>query len=302
MDSPSGWFPNSSDATNLWAKFTSLNQITKYAAALVFLGFSILGFLVGKLTTGSQTEENPVNLSKPTPSVLQDISDALALATAGQPADALLKLQVLANKNSEIPSLDYLIALTAMQSGDLKTAQERATMSLQKKQKVSDALVLLSLTESAGAGAGKASLRDPRLVRESLLRQAVESDVANPFPMIELASFLRAQKRDAEALDLLKAANDRLHPIDTHVVVATSIQLLHLQQTPDDKLPAVVNDGSIPEIFASIYISLRKKDYKQAAVALEKGRHQASPDLFSYLINDPAFKPFRSEPVLSQVL
>jgi hypothetical protein len=120
--------------------------------------------------------------------------------------------------------------------------------------------------------------------------------------MIELASFLRSQKRDDEAIQLLKAANARLHPIDTHVVVQTSIQLMKLQQMPDEQLPAVANEGTISEIFASIYISLRKKDYHQAAIALEKGRHQAPPDLFAYLINDPVFKPFHAEPVMTRAL
>jgi hypothetical protein len=120
--------------------------------------------------------------------------------------------------------------------------------------------------------------------------------------MIELASFLRSQKRDEEALELLRAANARLHPIDTHVVVQTSIELMKLEQTPDEELPAVGTEGSITEIFSSIYISLRKKDYNQVAIALEKGRHQASPDLFAYLINDPVFKPFITEPVMTRAL
>lgn len=189
-----------------------------------------------------------------------------------------------------------------MQAGDLKTAQERASLSISKNQKVSDSLVLLSMTESGVGTGGKSSLRDPKIVREALLREAVNADVANPFPMIELASFLRSQKRDEEALDLLRAANARLHPIDTHVVVQTSIQLMKLQQMPDEQLPSACSEGSITEIFSSVYISLRKKDYNQAAIALEKGRQQATPDLFAYLINDPVFKPFLSEPVMTRAL
>jgi hypothetical protein len=71
---------------------------------------------------------------------------------------------------------------------------------------------------------------------------------------------------------------------------------------PDEQLPSASSEGSITEIFASVYISLRKKDYKQAAIALKKGRHQASPDLFAYLINDPVFKPFQTEPVMTRAL
>jgi len=261
-----------------------------------------IGLFLGSLLGGGKSEDAKNASASPGPAVFQEINDALAHIESGDSSEALRKIQNLSLKHPDISSLDYLAALAAMQSGDFKTAQEKASLSIQKNQKVSDSLVLLSMSESLAGGSEKSSLRDPKLVRESLLRQAVESDVSNPFPMIELASFLRSQNRDEEALQLLKAANCRLHPIDTHVVVATSLQLMRLQQTPDEKLPEVVNEGSISDIFASIYISLRKKDYNQAAIALEKGRHQASPDLFSYLINDPVFKPFRAEPVMTRAM
>lgn len=279
-----------------------LQQRPRIIAAFAAFALLMAGFFVGKLPSGPSAEKEGRAVAKPSPELVEELNQALALIETGESFQALKKIQTLSVKHPDVYSLDYLAALAAMQSGDLKMAHEKASLSIQKNQKVSDSLVLLSMTESGVGTGGKTSLRDPKLVRESLLREAVESDVANPFPMIELASFLRSQKRDDEAIQLLKAANARLHPIDTHVVVATSIQLMQLQQTSDDQLPAVANEGSISEIFASIYISLRKKDYKQAAVALDKGRHQASPDLFAYLINDPVFKPFHSEPVMTRAL
>jgi tetratricopeptide (TPR) repeat protein len=271
------------------------------AAAAVFT-LLLTGFLFGRLQSGPSVEEEERDLAKPSPQLVKELNAALALIESGQSSEALQTIQTLSAKHPNVSSLDYLAALAAMQAGDLKTAQEMASLSIAKNQKVSDSLVLLSMTESGAGSRGTTSLRDPKIVRESLLREAVESDVANPFPMIELASFLRSQKRDDEAIQLLKAANARLHPIDTHVVVQTSIQLMKLQQMPDEQLPAVANEGTISEIFASIYISLRKKDYNQAAIALEKGRHQAPPDLFAYLINDPVFKPFHAEPVMTRAL
>jgi len=270
------------------------------AAAVVTL--LLTGFLLGRLQSGSYAEEGESALVKPSQQLVKELNEALALIDSGKSSEALQKIQSLSAKHPDVSSLDYLAALTAMQAGDLKTAQERAALSIAKNQKVSDSFVLLSMTEPGADAGGKSSLRDPKVVRESLLREAVNADVANPFPMIELASFLRGQKRDDEALELLRAANARLHPIDTHVVVQTSIQLMKLQQMPDNELPAASSEGSITEIFSSVYISLRKKDYDQAAIALEKGRHQASPDLFAYLINDPVFKPFKADPVLTRVL
>ena len=280
------------------------NLVTRFrllAAAAVFVVL-LTGLILVKLPSGSSAEEEERALAKPTPQFVKELNEALALIESGESSEALTKIQSLSAKHPDVSSLDYLAALAAMQAGDLKTAQERASLSVSKNQKVSDSLVLLSMTETSAGASGKSSLRDPKIVRESLLREAVNADIANPFPMIELASFLRGQKRDEEALDLLRAANVRLHPIDTHVVVQTSIQLMKLQQMPDDELPSASSEGSITEIFSSVYISLRKKDYNQAAIALEKGRQQATPDLFAYLIKDPVFKPFLSEPVMTRAL
>ena len=280
------------------------NLVTRFrllAAAAVFVVL-LTGLILVKLPSGSSAEEEERALAKPTPQFVKELNEALALIESGESSEALQKIQALSVKHPDVSSLDYLAALAAIQAGDLKTAQERASLSITKNQKVSDSLVLLSMTETSAGASGKSSLRDPKIVREALLREAVNADIANPFPMIELASFLRAQKRDEEALDLLRAANARLHPIDTHVVVRTSIQLMKLQQMPDEQLPAASSEGSITEIFSSVYISLRKKDYNQAAIALEKGRQQAAPDLFAYLINDPVFKPFLSEPVMTRAL
>ena len=271
------------------------------AAAAIFI-LLLIGFFFGRLQSGSSAEEEEPTLAKPTPQFGKELNEALALIESGESSEALQKIQSLSAKHPDVSSLDYLAALAAIQAGDLKTAQERASLSITKNQKVSDSLVLLSMTETSAGASGKSSLRDPKIVREALLREAVNADIANPFPMIELASFLRGQKRDEEALDLLRAANVRLHPIDTHVVVQTSIQLMKLQQMPDDELPSASSEGSITEIFSSVYISLRKKDYNQAAIALEKGRQQATPDLFAYLIKDPVFKPFLSEPVMTRAL
>lgn len=271
------------------------------AAAAVFT-LLLTGFLFGRLQSGPSAEEEERATAKPSPELVTELNEALALIESGESSQALQKIQALSVKHPDVSSLDYLAALAAIQAGDLKTAQERASLSITKNQKVSDSLVLLSMTETSAGASGKSSLRDPKIVREALLREAVNADIANPFPMIELASFLRGQKRDEEALDLLRAANVRLHPIDTHVVVQTSIQLMKLQQMPDDELPSASSEGSITEIFSSVYISLRKKDYNQAAIALEKGRQQAPPDLFAYLIKDPVFKPFLSEPVMTRAL
>lgn len=277
-------------------------QLKLHPRALAVVGLFLMGLLIGLLQSRTAPEAEAVTLAKPSPQLVKEINEALALIDLGAADESLKKIQALSATHPHVSSLDYLAALAALQAGDLKIAQEKASLSISKNQKVSDSLVLLSITESGGGAGENSGLRDLKIVRESLLREAVNTDVSNPSPMIELASFLRSQKRDDEALELLHAANARLHPIDTHVVVETSIQLMKLQQTPDHELPLACQEGSITAIFSSIYISLRKKDHTQASIALEKCRHQASPDLFAYIINDPVFKPFHAEPLMMQAL
>ncbi len=267
-------------------------------AALAVGGLFLMGLLIGSLQSRNAPETEAVTLAMPSPQLVKELNAALALIDLGAADEALQKIQALSAAHPHVSSLDYLAALAALQAGDLKTAHEKASLSISKNQKVSDSLVLLSMTESGGGAGENSGLRDLKIVRESLLREAVNTDLSNPSPMIELASFLRSQNRDDEALELLHAANALLHPVDTHVVVETSIQLMKLQQTPDHELPPACKEGSLTEIFSSVYISLRKKDHIQASIALEKCRHQASPDLFAYLINDSVFKPFHAEPLL----
>jgi tetratricopeptide (TPR) repeat protein len=275
---------------------------TATLSTAALLAFLLAGFLLGRMGQSSAPDSQGASFAKPSPDLLEQLDKALKLVQSGQASEALGKINKLSESNPNVPSLEYLAALAAIQSGDMKTAQAKASLSIQKNQKVSDSLVLLSMAETSPRGNGGSSLRDAKIVRESLLWQAVESDLANPSPMIELASFLRSQNRNDEALQLLTAASARLHPIDTHVVVETSIQLMKLEQISDSELPASTQGGSIPEAFASVYISLRKKDYNQAEIALEKCRQQASPDLFAYLLNDPVFKPFQSEGLMSRAL
>jgi hypothetical protein len=290
------------DQIKIEYKSLSLGWRTSMLGVAALLAILLTGFLLGRMGQSSAPDSQGASFAKPSPDLLEQLDNALKLVQSGQASEALGKINKLSESNPNVPSLEYLAALAAIQSGDMKTAQDKASLSIQKNQKVSDSLVLLSMAETSPRGNGGSSLRDAKIVRESLLWQAVESDLANPSPMIELASFLRSQNRNDEALQLLTAASARLHPIDTHVVVETSIQLMKLEQISDSELPASTQGGSIPEAFASVYISLRKKDYNQAEIALEKCRQQASPDLFAYLLNDPVFKPFQSEGLMSRAL
>lgn len=252
------------------------------AAALVF------GFLLG----GPGGEPKTAEAVPASDAALAEMDQAMALLSKGDPAGALALLGGVEKKHGGAPSLDYLAALAALHAGDTAAAERHAKASIAKNERVSDALVLQSMVEVSPPSSGTL-IRDPKSVRESLLRRAVAHDPANPFPMVELAGVLRSQGRGAEALAALKGAKDRLHPVDTHVVVETSLLLAELQAKGDSELPAAAEDGPLPEMFASVYISLRKGRADLAAKALERCRRLSSPDLFGYVMGDPAFASLR---------
>jgi len=226
---------------------------------------------------------------------LEEINQTFARLAEGNSAVALETIRNVEAKYGDTPSLDYIFALVALHAGDHKLAEERARASMEKGELISDSLVIQSMAEVSELARGS-GMRDPKTLREAMLRRAVRSNPANPFPMIELASLLRSQSRLEEAKDVLTAAKNRLHPIDTHAVVETSLLLTELQTKSDAELPSAVEQGTLPEMFASIYISLRRGRSDLAAKALEKCRMISSPDLLDYILSDPAFASLSDVP------
>lgn len=222
---------------------------------------------------------------------IQTFNEAMQLSFQGNTTAALEKLRAVEKRNPEAPSLDYLFALVLLQSGDPSAATERAESSIRKGNRVSDSLILKSLAESSLSS----GLRDSSVVRESLLREAISVDPANPFAMAELAGVLREQGREDEALVLLQAAQARLHPVDSHVVVETSIRLLELSRLPDERLPDAAKEGTLPEMFASAYILLRRGKSKEAREILDDCRKRAPSPLFDYIAGDGVFEKYLAE-------
>ena len=252
----------------------------------------------GRLSGRSEVKSTQPVRIKPDNQALLILNEACRFLKAGQAAEASQILAELANRASDIPSLAYLRALTALQLGDFSESRRFAGESLERGERVSDSLVILSMAEVAGAG----GIRDAKVVRESKLREAIEADPANPAPMVDLANTLRGTGRSDEALQLLKAANSRLHPVDPHIAVETSIRLLELQALPDGKLPEPVSEGQLPELFASLYIALRLQRHDAAGLLEAKCRQRSAPDLFAYITADPAFREFRALPVTGSAL
>ncbi len=245
-----------------------------------------------------QTKEN-VSVSK---DFLGEVDQALANLRSGDTEQALKKLSELESARSKVASLTYLLALAAMQNGDIPLAEAKANESIAKRERVSDSLALLAVLETQkGGDPSIKTLGDTRLRSELLLRQAMLADAANPFPMIELATLLRYQKRNDEALALLKAARSRLNPVDSHTVIDVTIGLTALGETPDATLPDIaLGSKDLTSEFSAAYIAMRKGDFDQAAGILKTVRAQTPPDLFDYLINDPTTRRYAQEPKLKE--
>jgi len=263
-----------------------------FAAAAAVVAALACGFLLGGLGGEPQT-------ARPVPApddAIAEMDKAMALLSAGDSTGALALLGGVEKKHGGAPSLDYMAALAALHAGDTDAAGKHAKASIEKNERVSDALVLQSMIE-VSPPSSRTLIRDPKSVREALLRRSIAHDPANPFPMVELAGVLRSQGRVEEALAVLKGAKDRLHPVDTHVVVETSLLLAELQTKVDAELPPAAEDGPLPEMFASVYISLRKGRADLASKALERCRRLSGPDLFDYVMGDPAFASLRGREI-----
>lgn len=232
----------------------------------------------------------------------KSLDEALLAMRGGDVKAALAKLLELEAKQPDVASMDYLVALAAMRSGDMDLAYQKATESIEKFERVSDSIALQANIEAfKRAGKNYPVMGDPRLRNELLLRQAMLADAANPIPFIRLSFLLRYQDRNQEAEELLRAGWARLNPVDSHVMVDATLALIKLERVPDAELPQNTPDlGKSPgQLFAGAYVAMRRKDFARAAEALELCRGMIPSDLFGLILNDPAFAPFRAEPGLS---
>lgn len=222
----------------------------------------------------------------------ETINRALTDLRAGLATHALSTFRTLRSENPRIPSIDYLVALAALQAGEEEEAFRSINVSIAKGEKVSDALALRAAIEArtesdvafrSGEGMEPASDR--------LLRQAVQADPANPYPYIELANRLRARGHDAEARGLLESARLRLQPVDPHIIADVSLRLMDLAGRPDEALPAIpAAAASIPDLFGAAYLGFRLGQAERGEVFLRQARAMLPEDLYAYLLGDPALR------------
>ncbi|MFZ4588893.1 MAG: hypothetical protein ACOYNG_07915 [Terrimicrobiaceae bacterium] len=241
---------------------------------------------------------DPLEVKSPPRAQSRRLEEALVQLRDGKPAEAFQALSQLERENSTIPSLTYFAALAALQSGDNQSAISKADASIAKRERIADSLALKAVVESQKPRSG--AFADPAALAQGFLEQAAMIEPGNPAPLLELASILRYRAKNDEALELLRAARNRLNPVDSHAVVDTTIRLLELQALDDTSLPAPGDPGnSTAGLFASAYLAMRTADFAAAASTLDTAKKNLPPDLFLYLVNDPALRRYADQPALA---
>lgn len=236
------------------------------------------------------------------PEISFALDQALQEVRSGDASSAMRRLRAIERIPVGYPSTTYLLALAAMQDGDIDLAERKAQESISKRERIADSLALQAVLETQKlSDHTRAKLVDPRLRAEMYLRQAIVADAANPYPHFELATLLRYRGARDEALQEVHAAKVRLNPVDSHDIVDVTESIMKLEGVETDKLPLITPDSDdIRQLFPVAYAAMRRGDYSQAATILKKCRRLAAPDLYDYVMNDPALRKFSRQPALTE--
>ena len=220
---------------------------------------------------------------------------AFSLMREGDGEAALRVLKELRTINPHLASLSYTTALAAAQSGEIAKAMAETDISLGKGERVSDSYALAAAVESLKPGSVEwQSMGDSRERGDFFLRQAIAADQANAAPRLELGIRLRTRGRNEEAAEMLESARLRLHPVDQAAVIEATLLLIKLEQAAPGALPAGLDpDRSTASLIGSAYLALRRGDNVVAADLLTKAKNRLAPELYYYLVSDPAFALYR---------
>ncbi|MEI6490917.1 MAG: hypothetical protein WCO94_00090 [Verrucomicrobiota bacterium] len=222
--------------------------------------------------------------------LLPALDTALRLLREGRNLDALDSLNKLLASHPGVPSLHYATAIAALQAGYPIQADRLADASIKGGFRVSDSWALkaaIAALQTKGVSSKQ----------EALLKKAIASDPMNPAPFIEMASLLRSQGQSGPAVGLLESAASRMNPADAQTVVETTKAILAVEAA--GKLVPPSQPLGIPaKDLPNAYSEMKRGNFENAAAILRVCRDQTPPDIFSYLVNDPALRKFASRPEL----
>ncbi|MEO8206922.1 MAG: hypothetical protein ABI615_12140 [Chthoniobacterales bacterium] len=234
--------------------------------------------------------------------VAKDLDQALMDLRLGDSERGLKRISEIERSTPWFSSLSYLTALAAIQNGQTEFAAKKAQESILKRERISDSLALEAVIATQREPSPLTNISDPRIEAEALLRQAIIADAANPYPHFELANLLRYKGRKEEAIKEIKAAQARLNPIDSHLVMDITLAILTMEDAAIPNLPPLLSKPSddVRKLFPAAYAAMRRGDFDNAAAYLRICRENLSPDIFDYIINDRALRRFIWEPKLAE--
>lgn len=263
---------------------------------IVSILVGILGLGLGWFLGATTSRPATASMEKTTFPVWTDdqqavLERALTAKAEGSPDKAFEQLAGLLATTPDLPSLRYVAALCAAESGNEPTARELLDDAIAAGQRLSDALAL--------RGALDRSLSATLTARSDYLRQAIAADPMNPNPLFELATVLRKERRTKEALAMFDAVQRRMLPTDSQMVVAVTSELVRLESLSTTELPEA---PTLTNPFSTAYVLLRKEDAQAASRVLAGARNLVSPDTFAFILGDAAFAAYRGEPEIAAVL
>jgi len=253
------------------------------------------GVIEGRRLANKEASFDGVELD---PAFAAKLNAALFKLRNGNAAEGLEELKTLQTQWPSVVSMHYLVALAALENGNEELATSKAEESIAKRQRVSDSLALLAVIESQKAARrDKFVLGNPVKRAEEYLRRSIAADPANPYPHFELASVLRYSGKRAEALEEVRAAMARLSAVDSHLVMDITEQIMERETMPDNQLPADIGTtDNVQKLVPAAYVAMRRGNFDRAVELLSEARQGMTPDIFAYVVNDPALRRFRNEP------
>ncbi len=224
--------------------------------------------------------------------LLPTLDHALRQLRGGDNLEALGSLNKMLASHTNVPSLHFATAIAALQAGYPREADRLVDASIKAGFRVSDSWALKSAilaSQTKGASAEQ----------ETLLKKAIACDPMNPAPLIELASLLRHQGKNEAAVSLLESASFRLNPAEAQTVIETTKAILALDAA-ENLAPAAQPLGIPEKDIPNAFSEMKRGNFDNAATILRFCRDQTAPDLFCYLVNDPALRKFTSRPELKE--
>lgn len=255
------------------------------------------GVTEGRRLANKEAEFDGVELD---PGFASKLNASLFKLRNGNAEESLKELKDLQTQWPSVVSMNYLVALAALETGDEDLASTKATESIARRQRVSDSLALLAVIESQKAARrDKFVLGNPVKRAEEYLRRSIAADPANPYPHFELASILRYSGKRQEALEEVRAAMARLSAVDSHLVMDVTAHIMERETMADAQLPPDVGTtDNVQKLVPAAYVAMRRGNFDRAAELLNQARQGMTPDVFTYVVNDPAIRRYRNEPKL----